>query len=231
MITLYLTRPNVISNRLIERQLEAILPKKLDSRFAIGMPLRGSDKCGKESNCLRFDEYMEVAKEAWEEIRTAYNKTSSKSSKVIIPARPSLIVTTEDRKIFDQMLNYSSNGSRFDFVANENDVMQSSGHFGEIARSTKEDPDQILLSSLIAMKMQLHARFVYGNCCSNFHNLLLSFLRLGCGVHQEPGDGMTRRCYPNICCTWTRKSDCEKIRAEYNQTLMARKAKISADRV
>ena len=214
-VILYLLRPNVPSKLLIEKRLESILPKSLDSRFAIGMPLRGSDKCGKESNCLGFDEYMEVAKDAWEALRT-----ESKASSTTLPEKGSLILTTEDRKLFQQRLSYSMVNFPYQFVVNEQDVLQSSGSYWEISKSTREAPDQVVLSSLIAMKMQLHAKFVYGNCCSNFHRLIFDMIRLGCGFHEPES---IWRCYPNICCSWTSKADCEKIRADYNQTISKRK--------
>ena len=210
-VVLYLLRPNVKSKRFLDKQLKLVLPKSLDSRFAIGIPIRGSDKCGKESNCLEFDEYMNVAREAWEGLRAEQNQLSFSAN---FPVKGSLILTTEDRKLFQQRLNYSAIDFPFNFVVNENDVMQSSGSYWNIARSTKESPDEIVLSSLIAMKMQFHAKYVYGNCCSNFHRLIFEMIQLGCGFHQPQS---IWRCYPNICCSWTSEEECEEIHSEYKR--------------
>ena len=219
-------RPNIPSKRFIEQHIQSILPKSLDPKFSIGMPVRGSDKCKGESDCLQFDEYMELAKEAWDEMKTEYQGMVQPNAPPP-PSRASLILTTEDRAVFENAMKYNTTDFPLDFVVNKDDIMQSSGNFVAISKTTKEDSDQIMLSSMIAMSMQFHARYVYSNCCSNFHNLIFEFLRLGCGVHQELiGEDLTkRRCYPNICCGWTSKSECEYIRASYNQTLAERKAR------
>ena len=214
-------RPNIPSKRFIEQHLQSILPKSLDLRFSIGMPIRGSDKCKDESDCLQFDEYMKLAKEAWDEMKTEYQRMVQPNSPPL-PSRASLIVTTEDRTVFENAMKYNTTDFPLDFVVNKDDVMQSTGNFDVLSKRFPEDSDQIMLSSMIAMSMQFHARHVYANCCSNFHRLIYDFLRLGCGVHRKP---FLKRCYPNICCKWTSKAGCERIRAHYNHTLLQRVAR------
>ena len=230
-VLLYQMRPNIPSKRQIEDDLQTILPTSLNSQFTIGMPLRGSDKCYKESNCLTFDEYMQVAVEAWEELKATMSRTSTEA----IPTRGTLILTTEDKRLFSQRLKYTTNnGTHYfplDFVVNENDIMQSSGNVGKVTTpriqqgESSSAADRIILSSLIAIQMQFYAKFVYGNCCSSFHFLIFSFLQLGCGSYQEFETNNRPRCYPNVCCKWTSKSECEAIRTEYNQTLFNRAAR------
>ena len=221
-VILYMLRPNLPSHRQIENEIESVFPKPFDSQLTIGMPIRGSDKCYDESDCLQFEDYMDVAMDVWEELQLEYHHHHDHhhhhSSAKGLPKRGSLILTTEDKTVFDQRLNYSLAHFPYNFVVNENDVMQSSGSF----RLTNVSPDKIILSSLIVMKMQFHAKYVYGNCCSNFHRLIFEMLQLGCGI-QSPASA--RRCYPNICCGWTGPVACRKIRAEYMKTLKQRRKK------
>jgi hypothetical protein len=92
----------------------------------------------------------------------------------------SVIVTTESPDILYARRNYSMNASwPFKFIVNEADVGQNSGHpssFGE-GRA-----DEVMLSSVVALKMQLMAKTTVGNCCSGFHKLMAEFLSRGCGA-------------------------------------------------
>ena len=129
-------------------------------------------------------------------------------------------MTTEDKALFTQRLEYnissssSSTGYHFplEFVVNENDSFQSTGNTAVF----RDAADDIMLSSLIALKMQFHAAVVYGNCCSNFHLLLFDFLREGCGLATKVKCLQETTDY-NVCCSWTRSAACEAIRTEFRQ--------------
>jgi hypothetical protein len=62
-------------------------------------------------------------------------------------------------------------------------------------------------STLVALKLQLHAKHVIGNCCSNFHLLLFDLLRNGCGLAESQQCLQeTKNPEYHVCCQWT-KSD------------------------
>jgi hypothetical protein len=161
----------------------------------------GSDKCDRESTCLPFGKYMALAKETW--FSSHKNQTERR--------RGTLIMTTEDEKLFQQRLSFNPQ-SQFplDFVVNEQDSFQGTGNvqvFGENA-------DDIMISSLIALQMQFHAGHVYGNCCSNFHLLLFDFLREGCGLTTQTTCLQETKDY-NVCCQWTSTEECNAIRINF----------------
>jgi hypothetical protein len=71
--------------------------------------------------------------------------------------------------------------------------------------------DDIMLSAISSLKLQLHARHTVGNCCSNFHLLLFDFLEEGCG----PAKDQNVECLQDneapeyrLCCLWSKTDEC-----------------------
>ena len=127
--------------------------------------------------------------------------------------RGHLILTTEDKSIFEQRSKYVSMGESFpiDFVVNTQDSLQGSGD----ARLFAQHADDIILSSLVALQMQFHAgRVVYGNCCSNFHLVLFDLLQEGCGVTIPQRICLQETQDYNVCCHWDKSKNCDAIRAK-----------------
>lgn len=175
---------------------------------------------------------MKLAEESWmeEQKQQQLRLDGSSSTTVTPPSRGTLIMTTEDESMFQQRLLYNaSNGFPLDFIVNEQDVMQGTGS----TRSYGTDADNIMISSMIAIQMQLYASHVYGNCCSNFHLVLFDFVREGCGLGSSTRaaaaatsllpskkTSMMTTCLQetekyHVCCGWTRTEECNLLREEF----------------
>jgi hypothetical protein len=198
-ILLYLLRPNKSARTILDEHMRDIFQHPVTPETTIGLPIRGSDKCHGESTCLEFDQYMRLAKETWE--------GSPPSS----GTRGTLIMTTEDEQIFRQRLQYNeTTGFPLDFIVNEKDSLQGSGNVGVFG----ENADDIMMSSLVAIRMQLNSGQIYGNCCSNFHLMLFDFVHEGCGLTTKATCLQETEDY-NVCCAWTRTEECDDIRREH----------------
>ena len=198
-IVLYLLRPNPTAQLAIQSRLTDLIPPKFQSHDALGMAIRGSDKCLVESTCLPFSAYMDLARQ------TRSNGT--------------LILTTEDKAIFQHHVPYNRNfneSSTFPlgFVVNDQDVFQGTGwgpSFGRLA-------DDVMKNSLISLQLQLHANHIIGNCCSNFYQLLIDLMDVGCGLDWNP----TVTCLQEttdyqVCCVWDPSNSCTPS-AQWNHT-------------
>jgi hypothetical protein len=68
--TLYMIRPNPQYRNELRERLNKNVPSRdddYDPQKTIGLPIRASDKCRKESSCLSFERYMELAMYTWKE--------------------------------------------------------------------------------------------------------------------------------------------------------------------
>lgn len=178
----YLLRPTPHYKNMLGQQLANILPADLDPSQTVGFAIRGSDKCIKESTCLPFNRYMELATDvAYPSLlsREGNEDGGHQQQQQQQQHRPKLIMTTEDPGIFNQSLAYQRNTSfPFEFVVNDQDNMQGSG----FPREFKDDGENTIISSLLALQMHLSAGRVYLNCCSNFHGVLSQLLWGQCGA-------------------------------------------------
>ena len=198
----------------------------------VGLMIRGSDKCQKESMCLSFDRYMEfvtdVAYPALPELNS--------SNAIANTSRPRLIMTTEDPKVFNHSYAYQSNASfPFQFMVNDKDNLQGSG----LPRHFRADGENTVVSSLMTLKMHLNAGKVYLNSCSNWHLVLARLVTSQCGVkrhrhefiYSNQNDDPTffpvrvaksfvdediPRKY-RICCSWSSEPSCVGIWEDYKK--------------
>jgi hypothetical protein len=235
-VYVYILRPNPHYRDILERQMTALVPQAIDPSDTIGMAIRGSDKCLKESMCLSFERYMELATDiAYPAMVFAANTSSSISP--VSNIRPKLIMTTEDPKVFNDSLVYQHNNSfPFEFLVNDNDNMQGSGYPKEFSRQA----EMTIVSSLMALKFHFNAGQVYLNCCSNFHLVLNYLLQSQCGARRHGhnfvfhgnGDSVKEASLPppvarclgeeeiprrfRICCNWSKNNGvCGDIWKEY----------------
>jgi hypothetical protein len=205
-IGLYLLRPNPTTTATLHEELHGILPASMNPETTVGLPIRGSDKCRAESTCLPFDRYMQLARETWEE-KISRNNNQGK--------RGSLIMTTEDKILFEKRLLYTKeSGFPLDFVVNDKDPLQGSG----LAKVYGESADRIMISSLLAIQMQLRAGSIYGNCCSNFHLMLFDFAKEGCGLTEKATCLQETKNY-KVCCGWRNDEGCDAIRKEHHEEI------------
>jgi hypothetical protein len=84
-----------------------------------------------------------------------------------------------------------------------------------------------MISALVAIKMQLMAKYTVVNCCSSFHRMMIDMLRSGCGAVAKP----EFRCLQEmedaqyqICCSWDDDERCVKVfddfQDKFNETMM-----------
>lgn len=174
----------------------------------------GSDKCLVESECLSFQQHVQAVTSVWKRHKHADNKTAN------------IILTTEDERVMNDMKQYTSNSTSFRFITNKRDVMQGTGVARDFDNNNKNvTADDVMLSSVAALQLQLLGKYAVGNCCSNFHNLLFDFVREGCGAArdavavclQELEDPEFR-----VCCSWDKSEECtaKRLATEQNKTVL-----------
>jgi len=205
---LYLMRLNPHYQQLSDKIVDQIFKNSTNPNPTFGLPIRGSDKCHRESECLQFDAYMNLTRE---EISTfTRNEAIKKNATTVQNAtrheanKPTVILTTEDGSISRARREYEQ---EFNFIINEHDKFQGTGRVSMYGNQA----DDIMLSSMVALKMQfLATQKVVGNCCSNFHLLLFDLLNEQCGLSSKP---LCLQEHPNPnyrpCCQWTQSEECD----------------------
>ena len=136
----FFLRPGPALRRRIERTLaDAFKGDEPRPEDTLGMPLRGSDKCGLESTCPSFASHMAAA----ERIRAAHPHVST------------ILLTSDDVTYLKEWPNYSP---RWRFVLNKDDVHQATGGLrkeqANLIGHTKRD---IFASMLGTLQLQLRA--------------------------------------------------------------------------
>jgi hypothetical protein len=172
-----------------------------------------------ESECLDFEQHMKVMIRIWRTNQSAMHGTAN------------IILTTESQSVMDDMNKFQEHLKdtvpfSYRFITNEQDVMQGTGLPNNF-ESGNVTADNVMLSSVAALKLQLMARYTVGNCCSNFHNLLFDFLRDGCGASQET---VATTCLQEmeepefrVCCSWDKSEECVAKRQEADKQLSTKK--------
>jgi hypothetical protein len=204
-LLLYAMRPNTRAALSLQSIVKESLPKDYDVKHSIGLPIRATDKCDAESECLAFDQYVRSLQSLW----------------TLTPST-SIVVTTESRQVIDNLnrfIDHQGNKTAFParFVTNKHDILQDSGylHHQHGREYTAQDA---MLSAISSLKLQMATRRTVGNCCSNFHLLLADLLSEGCGLAHEQFICMQDHPDPEfrICCQWDKSSECQLRR---NQAL------------
>jgi len=98
-----------------------------------------------------------------------------------------VILTSESKEILRSRLSYTPKNESFpfDFIVNEQDVGQGTGRPTSFMKgNNKFLGDDVMVSSLVSLKMQLYAESLVMNTCSNFHFLIGTMTYLGCGLNQ-----------------------------------------------
>ena len=247
-LVFYAMRPNLYSNEKLDRVMNEIVPDDFDTNLALGLPIRASDKCVDESECLPFDKYMALMGRVWmlkqEEIMKSTANTLSASRMLNYKAvndtlltsqlKASIIVTSESPQIISEQKQYENQGlgsnfpTTFRFINNQYDHAQGTGnpsrmryHLDSLQQTVSMD--DIMLSSVSSLKLQMLARYSVGNCCSNFHLLLFDFLSDGCGAamyqNSECLQDMPDPQY-RLCCYWSKTDECLAKKQLVNQTQM-----------
>ena len=230
-LVFYSMRPNPTSARQLADIRQEIIPADLNPEATIGLPIRASDKCHRESECLSFDEHMLITSDAWDK-HLGYLKNASSilnNNSTRIADDPTVIFTSEAKDVLAEQKAFALNDTRqanyphrFRFVTNTKDVLPGTG---KLKRSQhRSNGDAVMLSSMSTLQAQMMAGTSIGNCCSNYHLLMSDFLMEGLGAAsdnrflclQEHENPMMR-----VCCGW--HHDCKemkkKLKAANNLTL------------
>eukprot|EP00588_Corethron_pennatum_P014744 CAMPEP_0194275556 /NCGR_PEP_ID=MMETSP0169-20130528/8357_1 /TAXON_ID=218684 /ORGANISM="Corethron pennatum, Strain L29A3" /LENGTH=537 /DNA_ID=CAMNT_0039019041 /DNA_START=270 /DNA_END=1883 /DNA_ORIENTATION=+ len=185
---MYHMRPNLKTRQKISTLLEKAIPSNFDPNSSIGLAIRDSDKCFEESKCMPFDDYMQMIS-AFGSKRTLESSTNSKSNGSIGQYN-TIVLTSESKQILDAHLNYTNKQDfLFQFVINNEDIGQGSG-YAPAFHGIKENgdtwgADDVMLSSLTSLKLQLLPESVIINGCSSFHRIIEVFRNSGCAKPKE----------------------------------------------
>lgn len=143
-----------------------------------------------------------------------------------------IILTSESREIMDEGIKVDqAKQYPFRFVMNTGDVTQGSGFPGDFTKLSVS-ADEIMLSTMMALKMQLLGASTVGNCCSNFHKMMQMYNGRGCGsVRKNSFKCLEEMENPDhrVCCQWSRGAFCRKKRVEFRKEEEARKAEKSKE--
>ena len=205
ILTAYALRPNHHSHKKIQSHLSMIDQwDHLDSAQSLGLPIRASDKCLKESDCPSFLEYLHAATDLWTKARhprqhnlressdksavTNLLSKSPSSSAFAIPSsitrNVTIIFTTESTDVIEHQKQFSNSSHlqslfpyNFSFVRNDEDVLPGSGFARDWGQKGKRKitADDNMISVFVATKLQLFPKVGMGNCCSNLHVVFAQF--------------------------------------------------------
>jgi len=225
----YAMRPNPLNAEKMDAILHEIIPGSFNPELSFGLPIRASDKCLVESECLSFPQYMRLMGQIWNVHEASHGLSNASTS---------IVLTTESKTVLEDKKRFETNQTLrdqvpfdYNFVMNEHDVMQETGLPNDFMKNTAAEitADQIMLSAVSSLKAQLMAKFTVGNCCSNFHLLLFDFLQDGCGAAQ---DNISQCLQDNedpefrLCCQWTKNDECQaKAEAKREKEKLANEAK------
>ncbi|KAI2488789.1 hypothetical protein MHU86_25843 [Fragilaria crotonensis] len=214
----YSMRPNPYYSGMLDKIHNKIVPADFNAELSFGLPIRASDKCLTESECLSFPQYMKVMGQTWTTHQQAISQSAAASG--VTNLTLSIVLTSESQSVLRDMESFESNETirqnvpfMYQFITNDHDVMQSTGLPKDFMKkatdgSTRED---IMLSTISSLRAQLMVKYSVGNCCSNFHLLLFDFLQDGCGAAK---DNVAKCLQDNedpefrICCMWSKTDEC-----------------------
>lgn len=183
---LYGLRPNPYLRKNLDKMVKDSFPADFDPKSAIGLPIRAGDKCIKEQKCMSFDNYMRLAKEMaikrtmMESKRLDAIASSSSSNPILYDT---IILSSESTDMTEPRHNYKQNET-FPFkrfIVNNDDVQQGGGGLKHYA-----EKDNVMISTMQALHMQLFPNTLVANHCSNFHKLMQGFYA-SCGRTEEGG--------------------------------------------
>ena len=97
-----------------------------------------------------------------------------------------IVVTSETKELIMSRLRYMPKNSSFpfDFLVNEQDAGQGTGDPKTRIWLTT-GADNIMISSLISLQLQLYPESLAYNSCSNWHKVIASLFRNGCGLARD----------------------------------------------
>ena len=95
-----------------------------------------------------------------------------------------VLLTSDDSKVLEEQKRFMADDTLRaslsftpKFILNNHDVNQSN-----VWSRPTVTADQQLLNTLSSLKLQLNAKYSFGNCCSHFHSVIFDLLKGGCGI-------------------------------------------------
>ena len=162
---LFITRPNHAMRDEISKAIKQSFPHKYNSSVAVGMPIRGSDKCYTEQECVHFDELMNQMYKEFPMDDVQY-----------------IIVTSEDMKVLDSAIIWMMKKKHApELIINKDDIGQATGQFIP-GTNPSMNLTKVMTSTMSAWAYQLRAAYSFLNTCSNFHRLFEASIEFGCSV-------------------------------------------------
>lgn len=232
----YAMRPNPLNAEKMETILNEVIPAGFNPEISFGLPIRASDKCLVESECLSFPQYMRLMGQIWNVHKSSIEISSDAHG--LSNVSTSIVLTTESKSVLEDKKKFETNHTlraqvpfKYNFVTNQHDVMQETGLPNDFLKNAAAEvtADQIMLSAVSSLKAQLMAKFTVGNCCSNFHLLLFDFLQDGCGAAKDNiGQCLQDNEDPEfrLCCQWSKSDEClAKAEAKQKQENRTKDAK------
>lgn len=227
---MYTLRPNISKGKELEAFFQKDIPSDFNSAKTFGLPLRGSDKCTQESECLQPQTYMNLLGTIWSE--QGYTNTLGKKNREE-GVTANILVTSEKLDLVERIFDISVNETYLQklpfkprLITNSNDIHQGTGNADRPRLQKGAEADDIITSILSSFKLQMNAAHTIGNCCSNFHQIIFHLLRGGCGI--EPENRGTCLQHRNesiyqLCCDRKSKPACprqrlERLAVEFNKS-------------
>ena len=215
----YAMRPNPYYAEKLDEIHNKVMPEDFNPELSFGLPIRASDKCLMESECLAFPQYMKVMGQIWNTHQDLVGESAAAHG--VTDLTTSIVLTTESQSVLRDKERFETNETlrqqvpfKYQFVTNDHDVMQSTGLPKNFVKNLQfqSTQDEIMLSAVSSLKAQLMAKFTVGNCCSNFHLLLFDFLQDGCGAAKDNiGQCLQDNEDPEfrLCCMWSKSEECD----------------------
>ncbi|CAB9500848.1 expressed unknown protein [Seminavis robusta] len=214
----YSLRPRPTVRQRIRSNVQESLPVGFDPHQTVGLPIRASDKCQDESECLTFQQHLEVVQAEWTKMRQNHTTNHAKAA---LP--PAIIFSTESKEIKQEQEKYQQQQQQqpaVSFIVNQHDNPADTGFY------LGNHGDEELLSALTTLQLQMHARLTIGNCCSNFARLMMHMMAGGFGAHpdgefrclQDVEDPRYRPCcWKSVVCLEKKANDTKVFLAEQRQ--------------
>lgn len=219
-LVMYMMRPNPYYSDRLKEILNESLQSAFNPNLAMGLPIRASDKCNTESECLNFEQYMTLVDRTWEDRKSLFfgsqMYSNGRKGFQLESPKSTVIVTSESRKVYNEQklfLKASAGNNTFPFhlVNNNFDLQQGTGDPASMSSGKNVSLEDIMMSSISSLQLQLQTRYTFGNCCSNFHLLLFDFLEEGCGPAKDhQSECLQDSQYPEyrLCCLWSKNDEC-----------------------
>lgn len=159
-LVFYAMRPNLHYAQKLDHIMKQTIPKHFDPDLALGIPIRASDKCIDESECISFEKYMIMMGRVWKKHQPdILESMKRKGRQAVLPENftGSLIVTSESpamRKAQDKFEKQRHSGLvpfNFRFVNNDYDHSLGTGNpllMGKRVTNKTVTMDDIMLSAI-----------------------------------------------------------------------------------